>query len=134
MAGGGGKLPKGFDFLAYHEIRLTNNAGIFEVWIDDIRVTAEEPIHVDGLIPGRPGLLSEGASAAYDATLYTIGWDEYGDAIHGWRDLSSSEPVHAGETGLVLDGSDGYGGSRSGVQPDLSRRRKTAHNPLPSGR
>lgn len=103
---GGGSLPEGFEHTAYHKLRITKNAGNFHLWIDHLLATADGPIQAGPAGAGLPGLLSEGALAAFDAVVYTIGWDEYDGQITGWQGSSqpSGPPQTGGKTGIVLDG------------------------------
>ena len=112
----GHALPANFDFSVEHTLRLVNNGGLFDLWIDQVRV-AETKRWIGGpMAPGRVGLLSEGALAAYDGVLYTIGWDEYGSTITDWQvfdglpEKAKSRPgaaLRGGPNGLSLDASSG---------------------------
>ena len=98
-------LHKHFDFSAYHKIRFEKNGGLAEIWVDDTRLTREEPLAVPADTPGIPGLFARQTHAAFDAVLYTVGWDEYDGRIRGWTSLDGNEKtVSIDKTnGLVLD-------------------------------
>ena len=110
-------LAKDFDCAAFHKLRLTNNGGMFDLWIDNLHATAGQAIRTSFDQPGIPGLLSEGALAGYKAVLYTIGWDEFDDAIVGWKSIEESDPPlrASAPAGLTLDAS---AGAKSWVKGD----------------
>jgi len=107
---GGGSLPPGFNFEVYHKLRLEKNRDLFYLWIDPLHVTLERAIQVPFASPCRPGLFSGQDGAAFDAVLYTRGWDESGREIRGWREAAPRlketlrKTSWIGEEGLVVEG------------------------------
>ncbi len=85
-------LSDTFDFERFHLLRLINDGGRLDLWIDGVRATRDSPFQSPFSGAGRPGLLADAASAAYDGVLYTIGWEEYGSSIRGWQDVPSRKP------------------------------------------
>ena len=110
MRRGGGSLPETFDGCAVHKLRLEKNHDLFRLWIDHLHVAGLDRIQARFDAPGRPGLFSKEDSAAFDAVLYTSGWDEWGEYIRGWREIEGEEEdgegplVSGGKEGLVLEG------------------------------
>jgi len=98
-------LPKDFNFSVYHKIRFEKNGRRAEVWIDDTCLTLDKPIKIPSVKPGLPGLFAKKIRAAFDAVIYTIGWDEYDNRIHGWKPvIGSKDNVKIYKKyGLVLD-------------------------------
>ncbi|RKX44241.1 MAG: hypothetical protein DRP64_06900 [Verrucomicrobia bacterium] len=98
-------LDEDFDFSAYHKIRFEKNGGLAELWVDDTRLTRDKPLAVPANTPGTPGLFARQTRAAFDAVVYTVGWDEYDNRIRGWNPLDGEEKqVAIGKTnGLVID-------------------------------
>lgn len=98
-------LNEDFDFSAYHKIRFEKNDGLAEIWIDDTRLTRETPLNLPHTTPGIPGLFARQTRAAFDAVVYTIGWDEHGERIHGWNlvDGNPKNMILGKPQGLVLD-------------------------------
>ena len=69
--------------------------------------------------PGLPGLLSERALAAYDAVVYTVGWDEYGEAMRGWVvEEGRDDQMTTTPEGIALDGSRGRASALKGDPTD----------------
>ena len=89
-------LHDGFDFSAYHKIRVEKNADLAEIWIDEIRLTRAAPLKVPTM-PGRPGLFSRNTRTAFDAVLYTVGWDEFDERIRGWKPNKKGLPPTKGD-------------------------------------
>jgi len=85
------KLPKDFNFSVYHKIRFEKNGNSAEIWIDDTRLTLENPLKIPSRKSGRPGLFSEKTRAAFDAVVYTIGWDEYDNRIRAWKPVTGNK-------------------------------------------
>ena len=84
-------LQAGFNPNAFHTFRILNNAGRFEVFLDDIPAPGQPLIQTSFTQPGIPGLFTEDLIGLFDAVTYTIGWDEYDSGIRGWGDSLSGE-------------------------------------------
>ena len=97
-------LEAGFDFQAYHSIRLTKNGNTIDVKIDEIPAPTLSSIPLDFNGTAIPELFTDSAIAAFDGVIYTIGWDEWDAAIkYGWGDTKSGVP----QTGSWSYNSDG---------------------------
>lgn len=82
---GQGPRPKGFNFQAWHSLRVAKNGTDFEVLIDDRPAPGTaSPIATGFAGAGVPGLITDSARAGFDGFLYTIGWDETGAGIRNW--------------------------------------------------
>ncbi len=98
-------MPENFNFSVYHKIRFEKNGNSAEIWIDDTRLTLDKPLKIPSGKSGRPGLYSEKTRAAFDAVVYTIGWDEYDNRIRSWKPvIGKKENVKVYKKyGLILD-------------------------------
>ncbi len=98
-------LHENFDFSAYHKIRFEKNGGRAEIWVDDTRLTRDAPLKVPADTPGIPGLFARQTRTAFDAVVYTVGWDECDKRIRGWKRTGGKKNnvVIKAEKGLVLD-------------------------------
>jgi len=98
-------LPKNFDFSVYHKIRFEKNGNSAEIWIDDTRLTLKKPLKIPCHNPGRPGLFAKNIRAAFDAVVYTIGWDEYDNRIRNWKVIADNKQnvKIKKKNGIVLD-------------------------------
>jgi len=99
-------LPADFRFDAYHALRVTNNAGQFDVHVDGIHLTRKAPICTPWTGRGQAGLYGSGP-AAFDGVTYTVGWDEADDRIAGWGGAAATGRWRAGPRGLVTSGAEG---------------------------
>ncbi|GEP97064.1 family 43 glycosylhydrolase [Chitinophaga cymbidii] len=91
-------LPQDFNFDRYHTLTVFRNAASFEVKIDHLPAPGMPVIRT--ALNGKhiPGLYTEGAGAAFDGVLYTIGWDEFDNMISGW-----GTPASISGNGLTLN-------------------------------
>jgi glycosyl hydrolase family 43 len=80
-----GALDPGFAWDAYHSLRITRNADEFRILLNDQDVPGVAPLRTRWQGPARPGLVTSDAAAAFDAFVYTIGWDEWDTAVRGWK-------------------------------------------------
>jgi len=101
------KLPKQFksEPEALHRLRITKNGGHFDVMLDQVKLTAEQPIITSLTGVGVPGLFCRNSAAEFDGVAYTIGWDEYDERITGWGSAADGSPPggewrHRKECGL----------------------------------
>ena len=102
-------LPADFRFDAYHTLRVTKNAGQFDVYVDDLWATRKTPIRTALTGVGVTGLYCENVAAAFDGVTYTVGWDEVDGGIAGWGDAvgGAAGTWRAGPRGLVASGAGG---------------------------
>jgi len=97
-------LEAGFDFQAYHCIRLLKNGNTVDVKIDQIPAPPSSSVSMNFNGPAKPELFTDGAKAAFDGVIYTIGWDEWDSNIKfGWGNSKSGVP----QTGTWNYNSDG---------------------------
>lgn len=93
------KLPPGFKVLEkppgvgdaalpFQRLRVVKNGGYFDVWLNDIQLTADQPIVTTLAGSGVPGLYCRQAAAEFDGVVYTVGWDEHNEYITGWGDAA----------------------------------------------
>jgi len=66
-----------------HRLRVTKNAGDFEVMLDGFKLTPK-PIKTQLFDPAVPGLYCRNMAVEFDGVTYTVGWDEHGEHIAGW--------------------------------------------------
>ena len=85
------KLPEDFDYHVYHKLSVYKNDVVFTIKLDDLPAPAHSVIKTQIMGEGLPGLYTEGANAAFDGILFTIGWDEFDKSVTGWK------PLHKGE-------------------------------------
>jgi GH43 family beta-xylosidase len=78
-------LPPDFKAGVYHNIAVFKNHSSFNVLIDDIPAPQNPTIETGFTSKGLPGICSDRPDAEFDGIAYTIGWDEYGDRICGWK-------------------------------------------------
>ena len=86
-------LPPAFDYAVYHTLRVTRNDARFDVFLDGRPAPGNPVILTDYHAPSLTGLYTHLAPAAFDGFCYTVGWDEYDDAITGWDDASGTWTV-----------------------------------------
>ncbi len=84
-------LPKDFNFSVYQKIRFEKNGNSAEIWINNSRLTLDKPLKIPTRKSGRPGLFAEKMRAAFDAVVYTIGWDEYDNRIRSWKLITGNK-------------------------------------------
>lgn len=78
-------LPKGFNFQAWHSLRVAKNGANFEIHIDERPAPGLSVLCASAFeMSGAPGLFTDAARAAFDGFIHTIGWDETEAAICGW--------------------------------------------------
>ena len=92
-------LASGFDYNVYHTICVTKNDTDFYVRIDEHPAPGNPDISTPFSDAGLVGLYTQVARACFDGFTYTIGWDEYDDAITGWTTASGSWSV--GSSGIA---------------------------------
>lgn len=115
-------LPKDFVYGAYHKLSVYKNGPAFSVRLDDRPLFPAIVAGTDA--KGLPGLFTEGGGAAFDGTLYTIGWDEYDEGIRGWEERGATGVMPASLTTAGWTAGPGGltaaagGGERSAVKGD----------------
>jgi GH43 family beta-xylosidase len=90
-------LAEDFSANVFHTITVFKNHTDFTVRIDDLPAPGSPVIETDFVGQGLPGICSGNGNADFDGVTYTIGWDEYDEALKGWQ-ASESIP------GLKLKG------------------------------
>lgn len=97
-------LPKDFTYDCYHTITVFKNAENFEVKIDHLPARS-----INTALKGKciPGLYTNGAGAAFDGVLYTIGWDEFDANVKGWGGSNGNWIVDT--AGITQTGANGSG-------------------------
>ena len=94
----GGVYPAGFDWDAYHTIRVERNSSSFKIRIDDkLPPNCAGTVGTGFTTAATPGLYADHSSAVYDGVIYTVGWDEWDGNIEGWgQTLGGVQPSGAG--------------------------------------
>ena len=97
-------FPLAEDFRAnvFHTIAVFKNHADFTVRIDDLPAPGSAVIETELAGQGLPGICSENTNALFDGITYTIGWDECGDDLKGWRTAESIPGLRL--KGDLLDG------------------------------
>lgn len=76
-------LPSGFDFAAYHELRVTKNESLFDFDLDGVRLASRSLSTGAGL----PGLATRDGMATFDGAVYSIASEDFFDRLATtWRD------------------------------------------------
>lgn len=114
-------LPRDFIYGAYHKLTVYKNGPTFSVRLDDRPLFPA--IAGGGDDKGLPGLFTEGGGAAFDGTLYTIGWDEYDEGIRGWEERDAHSTAATG----WIPSAEGLGAS-----PGAGERSVFKGDPLPA--
>ncbi|WP_129713985.1 family 43 glycosylhydrolase [Pedobacter sp. SYP-B3415] len=94
-------LRPGFDFSVYHKLGVTKNANIFSVEVDGLPGPGDPVIAVQSAAAGLPGVFSELPGTAFDGVIYTIGWDESGRRITGWKGVAGTAGWRQTVAGLL---------------------------------
>ena len=106
-----GNYAGSMNYSAYHKIRVTKNAGTFDVRIDEMIPPGFTPV-ATGFGAGTPGIYTDHTAAAFDGIIYTIGWDEYDSGVQGWGDnvggLPETGTWTTGSTGITMANGTGY--------------------------
>ncbi|MCF7849242.1 MAG: hypothetical protein K9M45_10345 [Kiritimatiellales bacterium] len=151
-------LPRDFHFMEpnpmiqgkvppFHRLRVTKNAGNFNVMLDEISLTGENPIQTRMFGAGLPGVYCQNSAAAFDGVVYTVGWDEFNEYIAGWRfeeegfetradwrlsDEGLEQKKHSG-TAMAPKGDrlESYGFTVNARTPELSDRKGEAYGVFP---
>jgi len=105
-------LPAGFDYQAYHKIQLQKDGNTVSIRIDDIPSPTLSSLAVNFDGAALPELFTDGAQAAFDGIIYTIGWDEYDSGVIGWgNSINGTTAVGSwsgGANGITMANGTGY--------------------------
>ncbi|RKX34621.1 MAG: hypothetical protein DRP64_19925, partial [Verrucomicrobia bacterium] len=84
------------NYDVYHKIRVTKNAGTFDVRIDDMIPPDFSPVDTIFTGAGLPGLFTFNTAGAFDGIVYTIGWDEFDSGVQGWNEMAGTRSYGTG--------------------------------------
>jgi len=105
-------LPDDFNFQVYHKIQLQKNENTVYIRIDDIPAPTLSSIAVNFNGAASPELFTDGAQAAFDGVVYSIGWDEWNNRIQYWGGTKSGVPSEGiwnfGNWGIDQTETNGY--------------------------
>jgi len=94
-------LPAGFNFQTYHKIQLCKNGNTVSIKIDDIPAPTLNSISVNFDGAALPELFTDGAQAAFDGIIYTIGWDEFDSGVMEWEQKAGIQTY--GSDGITIN-------------------------------
>ena len=93
-------LPVDFNYRVYHTLSVYKNDDVFTIKLDNLPAPGNSVIKTNISEKGIPGLFADGAYAAFDGILYTIGWDECDTSVTGWKPLNIKEKWKINENGI----------------------------------
>ncbi|MEG0559477.1 MAG: family 43 glycosylhydrolase [Muribaculaceae bacterium] len=91
----------GYKAGVYHNLAIYRNGNLIDLRIDNIIPQKFTPIFTQLCEPSQPALFSDGGKVAFDAIIYTRGWDEFNSNISGWKSLSSNVTTTS-NNGLII--------------------------------